>query len=429
MAATTSATTSANPTSSIVLSPAGSGSTLAAVKKTRFVDHGGLQRRWQDVDGAGPVAAAGCNLDMVDGLMGRSLVIQFTAAAADDAEQSLRPRKLRDELLGTENSGWSRPAGLIIDPVRESPPQEAAEAGLCSSSAKPHHDAYRGLFASASALDNYNRRKIDDDVARAALAGKLSDAAAAGGRVPKEEAEGELQNEAASAGLVRKSSECTTTHAPAAEETRDCPRAAVGTEDNAALLAAGALLDLSSSLVDEGYNTSSIGSSTGNVIESEKHPRRKQDGAGEFGSLEPETSGSDGEDKKGRSCTKLKTSDEPKLAQQQTEKRRRIRTAWADFETDVSAAKKRRKSRESNKAIINMASAAAQAANPFVLLGPTQGRKSGEGKKKKSSIVMDVQETSVLPRPAHRQRYRPIEQLMQETPVVDAVYSEEEEEE
>ncbi|CAM6049733.1 unnamed protein product, partial [Sphagnum compactum] len=95
MAATTSATTSANPTSSIVLSPAGSGSTLAAVKKTRFVDHGGLQRRWQDVDGAGPVAAAGCNLDMVDGLMGRSLVVQFTAAAAaaaDDAGQSLRPR-------------------------------------------------------------------------------------------------------------------------------------------------------------------------------------------------------------------------------------------------------------------------------------------------------------------------------------------------
>ncbi len=94
MAATTSATTSANPTSSIVLSPAGSGSTLAAVKTTRFVDHGDLQRRWQDVDGAGPVAAAGCNLDMVDGLMGRSLVIQFTAAAAaDDAGQSLRPRK------------------------------------------------------------------------------------------------------------------------------------------------------------------------------------------------------------------------------------------------------------------------------------------------------------------------------------------------
>ncbi len=97
MAATTSATTLANPTSSIVLSPAGSGSTLAAVKNTRFVDHGGLQRRWQDVDGAGPVAAADCNLDMVDGLMGRSLVIQFTAtaaaAAADDAGQSLRPRK------------------------------------------------------------------------------------------------------------------------------------------------------------------------------------------------------------------------------------------------------------------------------------------------------------------------------------------------
>jgi hypothetical protein len=98
MAATTSATTSANPASSIVLSPAGSGSTLAAVKKTRLVDHGGLQRRWQDVDGAGPVAAGGCNLDMVDGLMGRSLVIQFTAAAAaaaaaDDGRQSLSPRK------------------------------------------------------------------------------------------------------------------------------------------------------------------------------------------------------------------------------------------------------------------------------------------------------------------------------------------------
>jgi hypothetical protein len=94
MAAATSATTSANPTSSIVLSPAGSGSTLAAVKKTRFVDHADLQRRWQDVDGAGPVAAAACNLDMVDGLMGRSLVIQFTAAAAaDDVGQSLRPRK------------------------------------------------------------------------------------------------------------------------------------------------------------------------------------------------------------------------------------------------------------------------------------------------------------------------------------------------
>jgi hypothetical protein len=334
--------------------------------------------------------------------------------------------------LGTENSGWSRPAGLIIDPVPESPPQEAVEAGLCSSSATPHHDAYRRLLASASSLDNYNRRQKDDDgddgVAKAAPAGKLSDAAAAGGRVPKEEAQGELQNEAASAGLVRKSSECTTTHAPAAEDTRDCPRAAVGTEDNAALLAAGALLDLSSSLVDEGYNTSSIGSSTGNVIESEKHQRRKQDGAGEFGSLEPETSGSNDEDKEGRSWTKLKKSDEPKLAQQQTEKRRRIRTAWANFETDVSAGKKRRKSGESNKFIINMASAAAQAANPSVLLGPTQGRKSGEGKKKKSCIVMDVQETSVLPRPAHRKRYRPIEQLMQETPVVDAVYSEEEEE-
>jgi hypothetical protein len=331
--------------------------------------------------------------------------------------------------LGTENSGWSRPAGLIIDPVRESPPQEAVEAGLCSSSATPHNDAYRRLLAGASSLDNYNRRQKDDDGAKAVPAGKLSDAAAAGGRVPKEEAEGEFQTEAASAGLVRKSSECTTTHAPAAEDTRDCPRAAVGTEDNAALLAAGALLDLSSSLVDEGYNTSSIGSSTGNVIESEKHPRRKQDGAGEFGSLEPETSGSNDEDKEGRSCTKLKKSDEPKLAQQQTEKRRRIRTAWANFETDVSAGKKRRKSGESNKGIINMASAAAQAANPSVLLGPTQGRKSGEGKKKKSSIVMDVQETSVLPRPAHRKRYRPIEQLMQETPVVDAVYSEEEEEE
>jgi hypothetical protein len=332
--------------------------------------------------------------------------------------------------LGTENSGWSRPADLIIDPVRESPPQEAAEAGLCSSSATPRHDAYRRLPASASSLDNYNRRQKDGDdgVGKDAPAGKLGDAAAAGGRVPKEEAEGELQNEAASAGIVQKSSECTTTHAPAAEETRDCPRAAVGTEDNAALLAAGALLDLSSSLVDEGYNTSSIGSSTGNVIESEKHPRRKQGGAGEFGSLEPETSGSNDEDKEGRSCTKLKKSDEPKLAQQQTEKRRRIRTAWADFETDVSAGKKRRKSGESNKGIINMASAAAQAANPSVLLGPTQGRKSGEGKKKKSSIVMDVQETSVLPRPAHRRRFRPIEQLMQETPVVDAVYSEEEEE-
>jgi hypothetical protein len=97
MAATTSATTSANPASSIVLSPAGSGSTLAAVKKTRLVDHGGLQRRWQDVDGAGPVAGGGCNLEMVDGLMGRSLVIQFTAAAAaaaaDDGGQSLSPRK------------------------------------------------------------------------------------------------------------------------------------------------------------------------------------------------------------------------------------------------------------------------------------------------------------------------------------------------
>jgi hypothetical protein len=214
----------------------------------------------------------------------------------------------------------------------------------------------------------------------------------------------------------------------AAEEAPDSRRPVMGVDDDdhAALLAAGALLDLSTSLVDEGYNTSSIGSSTGNVIKTQK-PRRKQMTTQQAQvKLEPGISESNDDDDDRHGSTK-RIEGEPLVADQ-TAKRRRMRKAWTDFETPLSVGKKRseEESGESEKGsvITTQAETTTTITTAALLPRPTErGRKWGEDKK--SVVVITEQQTSVLPRPANRKRYRPLEKLMQETPVITSVYSEE----
>jgi hypothetical protein len=211
----------------------------------------------------------------------------------------------------------------------------------------------------------------------------------------------------------------------AAEEAPDSRRPVMGVDDDdhAALLAAGALLDLSTSLVDEGYNTSSIGSSTGNVIKTQK-PRRKQMTTQQAQvKLEPGISESN-DDRHGST----KRIEEEPLVADQTAKRRRMRKAWTDFETPLLVGNKRseEESGESEKGSDITTQAETTTTTTTALLIPRPTKRGGKwGEDKKSVVVMTEQQTSVLPRPANRKRYRPLEKLMQETPVVTSVYSEE----
>jgi hypothetical protein len=231
----------------------------------------------------------------------------------------------------------------------------------------------------------------------------------------------DVQNEGGGGGANRMSDDFA-----AAEEAPDSRRPVMGVDDDhhAALLAAGALLDLSTSIVDEGYNTSSIGSSTGNVIKTQK-PRRKQTTTQQAQvKLEPGISESNNYDDDRHGSTK-RIEEEPLLADQ-TAKRRRMRKALIDFETPLSVGKKRSEevSGESEKGSVITTQAETTTTTTALLPRPTErGGKWGEDKK--SVVVMTEQQTSVLPRPANRKRYRPLEKLMQETPVVTSVYSEE----
>ncbi len=309
-------------------------------------------------------------------------------------------------MAATENHrGWwstRRPAGLVID--QEVLPQEMA--GLCSSSATP-----RDMHSSRRVIENSLnfRREEDDVVARIPGCHHRSDVG-----FPMDE---EVQNEGG--GGVNRMSD----NFAAAEEAPDSRRPVMGVDDDhAALLAAGALLDLSTSLVDEGYNTSSIGSSTGNVIKTQK-PRRKQMTTQQAQvKLEPGISESNDDDRHGST----KRIEEEPLVADQTAKRRRMRKAWTDFETPLSVGKKRseEESGESEKGSVITTQAETTTTTTALLPRPTErGGKWGEDKK--SVVVMTEQQTSVLPRPANRKRYRPLEKLMQETPVVTSVYSEE----
>ncbi len=303
---------------------------------------------------------------------------------------------------------WStrRPAGLVID--QQVLPQEMA--GLCSSSATPR-DMHSSRWVIANSL-NF-RHEEDDVVARISGCHHRSDVG-----FPMDE----VQN-GGGGGVNRMSDDFA-----AAEEAPDSRRPVMGVDDDdhAALLAAGALLDLSTSLVDEGYNTSSIGSSTGNVIKTQK-PRRKQMTTQQAQvKLEPGISESNDDDDDRHGSTK-RIEGEPLVADQ-TAKRRRMRKAWTDFETPLSVGKKRseEESGESEKGsvITTQAETTTTITTAALLPRPTErGRKWGEDKK--SVVVITEQQTSVLPRPANRKRYRPLEKLMQETPVITSVYSEE----
>ncbi len=313
-------------------------------------------------------------------------------------------------MAATENHrGWwstRRPAGLIID--QQVLPQEMA--GLCSSSATPR-DMHSSRWVIASSL-NF-RREEDDVVARISGCHHRSDVGFS--------MDEDVQNEGGGGGANRMSDDFA-----AAEEAPDSRRPVMGVDDDhhAALLAAGALLDLSTSIVDEGYNTSSIGSSTGNVIKTQK-PRRKQTTTQQAQvKLEPGISESNNYDDDRHGSTK-RIEEEPLLADQ-TAKRRRMRKALIDFETPLSVGKKRSEevSGESEKGSVITTQAETTTTTTALLPRPTErGGKWGEDKK--SVVVMTEQQTSVLPRPANRKRYRPLEKLMQETPVVTSVYSEE----
>jgi len=307
---------------------------------------------------------------------------------------------------------WStrRPAGLVID--QQVLPQEMA--GLCSSSATPR-DMHSSRWVIANSL-NF-RREEDDVVARISGCHHRSDVG-----FPMDE---EVQNEGGRGGGVNRMSD----DFAAAEEAPDSRRPVMGVDDDdhAALLAAGALLDLSTSLVDEGYNTSSIGSSTGNVIKTQK-PRRKQTTTQQAQvKLEPGISQSNNDDDDRHGSTK-RIEQEPLVADQ-TAKRRRMRKAWTEFETPLSVGKKRseEESGESEKgSVITTQAETTTATTTTALLLPRPTEREGKwGEDKKSVVVMTEQQTSVLPRPANRKRYRPLEKLMQETPVVTSVYSEE----
>jgi hypothetical protein len=303
---------------------------------------------------------------------------------------------------------WStrRPAGLVID--QKVFPQEMA--GLCSSSATPR-DMHSSRWVIANSL-NFGREE-DDFVARISGCHHRSDVG-----FPMDE---EVQNEGGGGGVNRMSDDFA-----AAEEAPDSRRPVMGVDDDdhAALLAAGALLDLSTSLVDEGYNTSSIGSSTGNVIKTQK-PRRKQTTTQQAQvKLEPGISESNDDDRH----EGTKRIEEEPLVADQTAKRRRMRKAWTDFETPLSVGKKRseEESGESEKgSVITTQAETTTTTTTTALLLPRPTERGGKWEEdKKSVVVMTEQQTCVLPRPANRKRYRPLEKLMQETPVVTSVYSE-----
>jgi hypothetical protein len=161
------------------------------------------------------------------------------------------------------------------------------------------------------------------------------------------------------------------------------------------------------------------------VIKTQK-PRRKQTTTQQAQvKLEPGISESNNDDRH----ESTKRIEEEPLVADQTAKRRRMRKAWTDFETPLSVGKKRseEESGESEKgSVITTQAETTTTTTTTALLLPRPTERGGKwGEDKKSVVVMTEQQTCVLPRPANRKRYRPLEKLMQETPVVTSVYSEE----